>query len=216
MALVQGQADMTPRIYTFIPYCHRDEGVPVVQRRNGPLTPGVDIGAAYHRHMRLIPNGAWGLLLDHDIAFLTPSWLSLCEEAISSYPDTGLFTCMSTRLPNRSGHTDWNLCGPVNCHNMQELKPFGLARENQYHTSIRDITTAKLRGGTAAISGFFMLISKTVWDRVIAIKDELHGYDHLDKRIHDLVLLAGYRIRLIESLVVYHWLRDIRLLEKTQ
>lgn len=203
----------TPRIYVFVPYCHRDEGIPVAIEKNGVPQMGYDLGAAYQRHMALVPDDGWGLLIDHQVALLTSTWFRLCEDAIATHPDTGMFTCMCTRLLNRGGFPALNLCGDPKCHDMRVLRKFALEREKEYGKSFKEISTIEMRGGAqsgkSTISGFFMLISKKAWNEAIMSEGDLHGYWMLDKKIHNMLLAKNFSLRLIEGLVVYHWLRGI-------
>lgn len=191
-----------PRIYPCIPYCHRDEGSVNTKGCSGI---GWDLGAAIQRHMDVIPDDSWALMLDHDIAFLSDSWFRQCEDVIALHPDAGVITCMTTRLCG--GVARWNMCGDDGCHDISVLRQYAAMREVTHAGIIRDITLRKTRGGKGAISGFFLLISKRCWEKSKRTPYPWCGYHRMDKRLHIRMVLAGFKLLLMEGLVVYHWFR---------
>lgn len=190
------------RIYIFTPYCHGDEGVP---HPRGKRKPGWDLGAAVNRHMDLVPKGAWALILDHDIAFSTDTWFRLCEDAIAAYPDAGMFTCKTNRMGNLASRA-WQRCGPGNCHDMEEIRKYGSARESKPGLGYTDITSHRKRFHKRPAAGFFLLISKDVWDAFGG--KVVPGVISVDRFIHRWITLRSRKkVYCIENLFVYHWCR---------
>ena len=186
------------QIFTFIPYCHRNEGKPVINQPFGKeYVEGYDLGAAYNRCMGIVPDGDWACFLDHDAWFTTKHWHRLIEEAIEKQPDAGMFTGRCNNLnPERSA---WQMMGwsdaPVSVY-----RAIGGELERTFGSSLRDVTEPDDRGGDP-VSGFCMIIPKNVW---VEIGGSTHGFRGRDHRIHKAIAKTGRRIFLIEGLYLFH------------
>lgn len=185
------------RIYTFIPYCHEDEGIPVINEPKGKVAvQGYDLGAAYNRCMDVVPDGDWACFIDHDAWFTTKSWHRLIEKAIALKPEAGMFTGRCNNLnPERSA---WQMIGPAEAP-VSVYRRIGAEIQAAFGTSLRDVTDAD-RGGDP-VSGFCMIIPKAVWTE---IGGSSHGFRGRDHRIHKAIAATGRRIYLIEGLYLYH------------
>jgi GT2 family glycosyltransferase len=169
---------------------------------------GKDLGYAYKQYMSLVPDGDWALFLDQDISFLTNTkWFRLCEEAIEKKPDAGMFCAKTTRL--RRTRSKWQMVGDGNCHDMKELRRLGLETHEKYGCSLREVTTTEQRNDGRPNSGFFILINKNIWKEIeLYIPHRLISTDYA---IHRAVQSLGYKIYLIEGLVLYHWWRGKKI-----
>ena len=196
------------RIYTLIPYCHEDEGIPVINEPEciDPVTnkpkvrvpvQGYDLGAAYNRCMAVVPDGDWACFLDHDAWFTTKGWHRQIEAAIAEKPDAGMFTGRCNNLnPDRSA---WQMLGPVDAP-VSAYREIGREIQHAFGTSLRDITDEEDRGGDP-VSGFCMIIPKAVWTEIGC---SAHGFRSRDHKIHKAIAATGRRIYLIEGLYLYH------------
>lgn len=158
-------------LYTFVPY-----------------DAACNLGRAYNRHMALLPEGAWAVLLDHDVALLTLDWWHVIQRAIATKPDAGVFTCLTNRIA-----APWQQVGDRDNHEMGYH--LNLARERAAHQTLLDITESKGFGGV------LMALSKAAWQRVGGFVDGMFCVDH---NLHFALVTQGYRNYLIESLYVYH------------
>ena len=122
-------------------------------------------GKALNRHIKLLPDDAWVVVLDHDILFLTPNWFRTISNAIVTYPDTELCTCEVSRLGQPQRVYDW---------------------DNKDNDSIKHhirIATRleRLHGHTCEIddghlAGFFWCFPKSVW-----LKNKFDGHPIIHK-----------------------------------
>ena len=183
---------MKNRIWTMIPYCHRDEGE----------SSGNDLGHAYNRCMQLIPDDDWACFIDHDVFFTTKTWFRMIEEAIAQQPDAGMFCARTNRLSK--SHSQWQMLGDPTQENVKALRVYGGKVERKFGASLRDVTTDKQRRRMCPSSGFLMVISKATWT---LIGGSQHGNVQVDYTIHRAIEKAGKKIYLIEGLFLYHWFR---------
>lgn len=121
-----------------------------------PFSVTKNLGQAYNQSMALLPDDAWGCLMDGDTMFLTPDYGSILWGYTERFPDTGLFTCWTGR-----GHS---LC------DHQVLN--GKTSENaniRDHISIAQEQKKKLYKATELkkeVSGFLMMIKKSTWNEI--------------------------------------------------
>lgn len=173
-----------PRIWTFIPHCYSDE----------PIA----LAAAYNRFMELIPDGDWGLLLDHDTFFTHKNWYRECEHAIEQHPDAGLFTVKQVLSQHRKHlvRVRDNYYNPDAWDSIKKHQGAGVELYNakKGQTSIIPVTK---------ISGYFMLIKKAIWLQVI---DSLPaGMNKVDHSIGKAIAGLGYKMYYIDSLYMCHY-----------
>lgn len=186
------------RIWTMIPYCHRDEPAKPV----GTVGQGNDLGHAYNRCMALIPEGDWACFIDHDVFFTTKVWFRQIEEAIQQQPDAGMFCAFTNRLS--ASKSQWQMIGDPTEEDVKALRVYGGKIERRFGARLREVTTDKQRKGLQPNSGFFMVISKATWT---LIGGAPHGKGQVDYAIHRAIEKAGKKIYLIEGLFLYHWFR---------
>ena len=63
-----------------------------------PFATDMDLGRAYNEAMSLLPDGAWAVLLDHDMLLTTRQWFHQYQEAIAFKPDAGAFVAVTNRI----------------------------------------------------------------------------------------------------------------------
>lgn len=149
-------------------------------------------------YMMLINSSDWAFLLDGDTAFLRPDWGQVISEYVARYPDTGLFTCYASR-----------------CHYGCQQYPGANMEADSilYHKSISD-KVARANYGVKEINrriaGHMMGIKKSTW---MLIRNEVF-YTAKDKKvlgvdtkISNAILSAGLKIRLMEDIYLFHYLR---------
>jgi len=186
---------MSPRIWITVPYCHKDEG-----KRKGR-----DLGFAYNQYANMIPDGDWLCSIDHDACFLTKGWFRMLESAVAEKPDAGMFVVNTNRLrPRKSG---WQLYGDKNCHDISVLRKQAVELFRKYGAELEDVTEIESKKWRPS-SGFFMLISKEIWQNVIG---ELHGMYKLDYLIFRKLVESKLKVYRIKGLLMYHWFNGKRL-----
>lgn len=157
-----------------------------------PFSLEGDLGAAYNRAMRLIPDGDWACLMDHDAMPTTREWYRQLVEAIEFKPDAGAIVAMANRIA-----APWQQIGDRENFDVAHHRAFGAKR--LAHRTLLDVTATKGFGGV------LFAISKAAWARVGGfIEGATLCVDH---GIHFALRDAGYRIYLLESLYVFHWRR---------
>lgn len=162
---------------------------------SSPYSLTKNLGQAYNSFMRLIPDGDWVCLHDHDVLFLTPDAIRIIDEYTKKYPDTGIFTCWT----NRIGCTDQRL-GKENDDNDSMVDHMIIAeqmKENLFEAT-------ELKG---VISGFLMVISKKTWNEIkFAETGKALGVDN-DYSLR--IISSGRKILRMESIYVWHSYRLI-------
>ena len=157
-----------------------------------PFSPTMNLGAAYNEFMGLLPEGAWGALLDHDAVFTTRLWYGQLEEAIAFKPDAGLFVAVTNRIAPA-----WQQAGQSECHDMAVHRKFGAERAAKNRTLL-DVT------GTKGPGGVLMVLSKTAWRDVGGFPDGMACVDHaMAFAQRD----AGRKVWLMEHVFLQHWRR---------
>lgn len=152
-----------------------------------------NIGQAYNDYMDLIKPQDYAVFTDLDVCFLTREQGDLIERAIKEYPDTGLFTCYTNRLGSKD-----NLLN-IKDYNTDIAYHVRIAREQQE-------LPFSVRPFKGLPGGFLMVIKKEVYLKVGRFLD---GFLGLDNNYAFRLLHKGYKIRLIESLYVFH-LREMK------
>lgn len=138
----------------------------------------------------MIPDNFWLSILDWDSMLLDYNQVSLINEYILRYPDTGLFLARS----NRSGsHVQrWN--GQLSTQ----------MQMNYWHRQAMNIkpTFKVTEVLNNHISGYLMLVSKKTWTE-IPFNEDLQIL-HVDRDYAARVLAMGKKIRIMDDVLVYH------------
>ena len=170
-------------LWFFTPYAH-----------NKKFLPAID------SYFNLISNPQdWIVLLDGDTAFLRSDFGNVIKQYTELYPDTGLFTCYASR-----------------CHYKCQV-PDGVDMENDsiiYHRKVADIQSTTNKGKVTElnkrIAGHLMVIRKSTW---LLVREDLFKMAAekfilgVDTKISNSILRKGLRIRLMQELYIFHYLR---------
>lgn len=151
-----------------------------------------------HEINRLPNDNDWLVILDGDTAFLLSDFGHQIEHYIKQYPDTGLFTCYASR-----------------CHYAWQRVP-GSDQENpdiRYHRKIAE-QQSKLLGQVAEIdkriAGHMMVIQKKTWLKIRNTAKNAAKEKYIlgvDTKISNAIRVHGYKIRLMKSIYILHYLR---------
>jgi len=155
-----------------------------------PYASDLNLGRAYNEAMALLPDGAWGILLDHDMMLTTRSWFRQFEEAIAFLPDAGAFVAVTNRID-----AVWQRAQEANRDNHDIGYHTAIGLERVKRRSLLDIT------GTKGFGGVCFALSKAAWSDAGGFADGLLCVDH---SIHFGLQRAGRRVYLHEGLYVYH------------
>lgn len=118
-----------------------------------PYRQDKDLGKAYNETMQMIPENGHACLMDIDTMFLTPQQPGIILQYIEKYPNAVL-TCYTNRISPISKQL---YHGQVN-NNPDVLVHINTATKMQ-------LQPLKVRMIGNAISGFLMVIPKSVWNK---------------------------------------------------
>lgn len=152
------------------------------------------------RYFSIVTNpNDWVVLMDGDIAFLRPDFGQVINKYTKQHPDTGLFTCYASR-----------------CHYQCQVPKIGNMDSDSilFHKKVADLlflsNYGKVKEMNRRIAGHLMVIQKRTW---LQIREEVFitttGKNILgvDTKISNALLRAGFKIRLMRELYVFHYLR---------
>lgn len=158
-----------------------------------PYRQDKDLGAAYNRAMEMIPDGGHACLMDIDAMFLTPQQPAIIEQYVEKYPEAVL-TCYTNRISPLSrqlfnGHLNSNpdIKTHIGCAATLQTKPM------------------KVRMIGNAISGFLMIVPKSVWKKVPFV--EGIGCLGVDTQFSRELHKRQIPILLMETIYVFHTYR---------
>lgn len=155
---------------------------------------------AYDDVFSMVNDSDWVCFLDADVAFLeTSDFGHLIQGYIDKYPDTGIFTCYASR-----------------CHYATQTRK-GVSQDQdsiryyaQKTVDIRAELDLKVKEIYRRIAGHLIVIKKATW---MAIREDLKKRTEkkkilgFDTQLSYTVLDFGLKIRLMRSLMVFHYLR---------
>ena len=164
-------------IYTFIPY-DLDK----------------NLGDAYNRHMSLLEDDDWAVILDHDAMFVLKDWMVHIEKTIKENPAYGFFTCMMNRVGSQ-----WQMPQVVDKQNHDMFYHMKMGKDlREANLPVEDATNFPY------LSGVVMIVKKSVWNKIGGAPDGMLG---VDGQLHIRCREAGVKVGLMPSLYVYHWYR---------
>lgn len=161
-----------------------------------PYSLNKDYGAAANRIIEHLPEDIWIICSDIDGFIITPAeyYGSIIQDAITTHPDTGLFTCWSQRTRNDKqayeGLIDEN--GDMLKHRKTAIQL--LDTDQEPYTELNK-----------PISGFWMLFKKETWEQVGGFHED--GCLRVDNFFSGAILKHGMKIRRINSLLYCHYYR---------
>lgn len=177
-----------------------------------PYGFNLKIGDRLNNEIQALPDDAWIVITDQDVAFLTEKVGDHLNAVINRYPDTDLFSCYTNRL----GLSYQRLPG-VDSDNYDLLYHHDLAqnRLKRYYSTTTQIDQP--------VAGFFMMFPKKTWERhnfqpeIINKNKQINGHQgvYFDYDFSHRILKSGGMIRLIEGLYVLHLYRLNRPIKNT-
>jgi GT2 family glycosyltransferase len=160
-----------------------------------PFAEDKNLGKAYNQAFEDVEERDWVCLIDHDVLFLTPDAINLMYEYVRSFPDTGLFTCYTNRIHPLAaeqlldGQVNENTCIKYHSERAYNQKRFGISVSEIKHP----------------ISGFLMLISRKMWNKVkFSESGKCLG---VDNDFSANILQTGKKIYRMNSVYVWHTYR---------
>lgn len=162
-----------------------------------PYRSDKNLGRAYNEAMDLIPDGDSACLRDIDTLFLTPEQPAIIEQYVSDYPDAVL-TCYTNRISELSRH---QLLGGT-LSDQSDIRQHITLAENQQE---RHRITRSVFEINRDISGFLMVIPKSVWMKVPFSEDgKCLGVDtYWNRKIRK----AGIKILRMDAVYIWHTYR---------
>ena len=155
---------------------------------------------AFDQYMNLVPDPEdWVVMMDGDTAFLLPNFGHQIKTYTEKYPDTGLFTCYASRC-----HYQCQVPTSANMNSDSIL----------YHKKIANTQYSMLNGEVKEINrriaGHLMVMKKKTWLKIRdEVKSTARGKNILgvDTKISNAILKAGLKIRLMQGMYIFHYLR---------
>lgn len=155
---------------------------------------------AWDSYMFLVKNtDDWVCMMDGDIAFLHSDFGHHIEKYISKYPDTGLFTCYSSR-----SRTPW-MMPAKNFFSSPSIVDHKILANHLYETCHLSVTPINDR-----VTGHLMVMKKMTW---LKIRDAVHQKTaglkilSVDSVISREILSSNLKIRLMQGIYVFHYYR---------
>ena len=168
-----------------------------------PYALDKNLGRAYNEAAAMVPENDWICCRDYDCNFLTPDAISIMNEYVRLYPDTGLFTTFTNRLHPLAA--DQLLNGTVS-------EDFNMRN----HIKLAENQRAQFPSVTKLdhpILGFLMSFSKKTWN---AIKFDESGLClGVDNLFSAAILQAGMKIRRMDALYLWHSYRTHNIKDKS-
>jgi len=168
-----------------------------------PYALDKNLGRAYNQAFEDIDERDWVCLIDHDVLFLTPDAIGLMYEYVRSFPETGIFTCLTNRIHPLA--VDQLLDGRVNENTCIKYHQDRAYNQKRFGIKVTDIKHH--------ISGFLMLISKKTW-REIKFSESGRCLG-VDNDFSANVLERGKKIYRMDSVYVWHSYRLNNITDKT-
>lgn len=121
-----------------------------------PYALDKNLGKAYNIAFNGIGDDDWVCLIDHDVLFLSPNSIRIMYKYIGKYPDA-MFTCMTNRIHSLAVDQLY-FDKPSENDSIRYWQDLAEAQEK---TVMPDVTEINHE-----ISGFLMLVSKRMWDKI--------------------------------------------------
>lgn len=160
-----------------------------------------NLGAAYNAAFKDVPEKDWVCLIDHDVMFLTPNSIRIMYEYVEKFPDAGMFTCLTNRIHPLAVDQLYFDAPSENLHIGFWTKT-ARSQEERTETKVTEINHA--------ISGFLMLVSKKVWNKIKF--NEQGKCLGVDTDFSLRLIADGFKIYRMDKIIVWHTYRldDIR------
>lgn len=168
-----------------------------------PYAVDKNLGKAYNKAASLIHDLDWLCVIDYDVMFLTPDAIKIMYEYVNTYPNTGIFTCLTNRIHPLAKNQ--LLDGNVSDNDS--------IRHHQAIAKAQSIYTPEVTNINHPISGFLMLFSKETWNKIKFREDGLCL--GVDNAFSQAVLNTGRNILRMDGLYVWHSYRLNNITDKS-
>lgn len=162
-----------------------------------PYDVGKNLGKAYNNAMNLIPDGDTACLRDIDTLFLTPEQPAIVEQYANDYPNAVL-TCYTNRVSQLSR---LQLLGETVSEQTDIIEHIRLAENQQDRHKVTRSATEIHRD----ISGFLMVVPKSVWYKVPF--DDSGKCLGVDTYWNRKVRALGIKILRMDGVYIFHTYR---------
>lgn len=177
-----------------------------------PYLEGRKLAKAYNAAM-IEAQTEWVLILDWDLFSCNPHWYDCCKSAIEQVGrDAGWITAVTNRIGSNSQKAIKFMPDdpPPEGHDVTEHILYGRRIHQKFNLmdSTGKLERAAVQRIPGALSGFFILTSKTAWRRAGGFNENrqrLMGVDNFYSR--DLSK-AGYKLYAMPGLYFYHIYRE--------
>lgn len=161
-----------------------------------PFSLDKNLGKVYNQAFEST-TAEWLCLRDYDTMYLSPNSIPIMYKYIEKYPDTGIFICRTNRIGGKA----------VN----QLAKGLQRASDNDsiifWESQARRMETKGIIATEVndIISGYLMLVSRKTWEE-IKFTENMKCLG-VDNQFSEDVLKSGKKIRVMESILVWHTYR---------
>lgn len=177
-----------------------------------PYEPGRKLAAAYNRAMRESV-AEWVLFLDWDLFNCNPYWYDCCVSAIEQCGEkAGWITCVANRIGSNSQKAGLFMPKddpPPVCNTIERHMFYSQKMHRKYNTVDKDghLIKAHVQRFKGALSGFFILTSKTAWEAAGGFDERSGRLLGVDNRYSRAICQAGYQLWGMPGLYFYHLYR---------
>jgi GT2 family glycosyltransferase len=151
--------------------------------------------------MRAPNDNDWVAIMDGDACFLGGKWGHLIKEYVERFPDTGLFTSYASRCS-------------YNCQLIAQGKYQNNLNIIQHAKIAKELSEKEISANIIErkIAGHIMIIKKSVWKKVRAkaktkVQQKSKNILGVDTEISKAILQAGYPIRRMNTIYMFHYFR---------
>lgn len=153
-----------------------------------------NIGNAYNRHIKHLPDDAWICINDHDSNFLIPDFGKQLHDIIEKHGEEyALFGCVTNRL--RGTHQLYNKTFSNN-HDMKHHFFIGCELFKTKYTEVEE---------TSGVAGLMMLFKKSTWVEVGGFEENNIACDTMFSKA---IISKGIgKIGIMKGVYLYHLYR---------
>jgi GT2 family glycosyltransferase len=175
--------------------------------------PGRKLARAYNRVMEEAV-AEWVLILDWDLFNCNPYWYDCCVSAIDQVGDrAGWITCVTNRIGSNSQRASRFMPNdeqPPLDNNIENHVLYARKMHRIFNTMDKDgrLVKADVKRIPGALSGFFILTSKTAWKACGGFDENRKRLLGVDNKYSQALSQAGYQLFLIPGLYFYHIYRQ--------
>lgn len=171
--------------------------------------PGRKLAAAYNRAMQE-STAEWVLLLDWDLFNCNPYWYDCCVSAIQQCGDkAGWITGVTNRIGGNSQKAQCYMPEddpPPQGNNIEQHMAYAKKMHRKYNEVNKDGTLKRVhvQRFKGALSGFFILTSKTAWKAAGGFDENRKRLMGVDNNYSRAISQAGYQLWGMPGLYFYH------------